>query len=256
MRVGHWWNLLSRHSAETPTCISGAGDEQVDKSQDLLVFARERAKIMGSLVEVGKLKPEQMVSALTSCDLPIYWPPDGCFDCFVAVVLEPHLKDLGVPYPLDTQKRQRDLPHGDFNMFQSCSRSRLVQILVQQVQEMRVAVDAAFTESLEAEDAQADAGDENASEVESEIGRSDDEARKVPILLSHFLQRRRFLRRWRFQDYLDQDLKNGIPLSNLLRGAGPNPLYLPTFHLDVEALRPGCAWWPQRARICRFMVVS
>ena len=141
-------------------------------------------------------------------------------------------------------------------MFQSCSRSRLVQILVQQVQEMRVAVDAAFTESLEAEDAQADAGDENASEVESEIGRSDDEARKVPILLSHFLQRRRFLRRWRFQDYLDQDLKNGIPLSNLLRGAGPNPLYLPTFHLDVEALRPGCAWWPQRARICRFMVVS
>lgn len=173
---------------------TGAGDEQVDKSQDLLVFARERATIMGSLVEVGKLKPEQMVSALTSCDLPIYWPPDGCFDCFVAVVLEPHLK------------------------------------------EMRVAVDAAFTESLEAEDAQADAGDENASEVESEIGRSDDEARKVPILLSHFLQRRRFLRRWRFQDYLDQDLKNGIPLSNLLRGAGPNPLYLPTFHLDVEAL--------------------
>eukprot|EP00438_Fugacium_kawagutii_P036084 Skav218065 [mRNA] locus=scaffold1832:68279:69190:+ [translate_table: standard] len=53
---------------------------------------------------------------------------------------------------------------------------------------------------------------------------------------AHFLQTRRFLRRWRFEDYLQQDLKHSIVLTQSMRGAGAHPLFLPTFDLDVEAL--------------------
>ena len=43
---------------------------------------------------------------------------------------------------------------------------------------------------------------------------------KVPMAPAHFIQKRRFLRRWRFEELLQQDLKNGIVLAACIRGAG------------------------------------
>ncbi len=43
---------------------------------------------------------------------------------------------------------------------------------------------------------------------------------KVPMAPAHFIQKRRFLRRWRFEELLQQDLKNGIVLAACMRGAG------------------------------------
>lgn len=37
---------------------------------------------------------------------------------------------------------------------------------------------------------------------------------------AHFIHKRRFLRRWRFEELLQQDLKNGIVLAACMRGAG------------------------------------
>ena len=43
---------------------------------------------------------------------------------------------------------------------------------------------------------------------------------KLPVAPAHFVQHRPFLRRWRFDDCLQQDLKHGIVLQNSMRGAG------------------------------------
>lgn len=55
-----------------------------------------KEKMMGTLIEVARFRPEEMVSALGECDLPKEWPPGGLFDCFLIVVLEPHLKEMRV----------------------------------------------------------------------------------------------------------------------------------------------------------------
>lgn len=57
-----------------------------------------------------------------------------------------------------------------------------------------------------------------------------------PMIATHFVQRRQFLRRWRFEEALKQDLKSGIALSHSMRSAGPNPLLVPVLELDVQAL--------------------
>ena len=41
-----------------------------------------------------------------------------------------------------------------------------------------------------------------------------------PVAPAHFVQHRPFLRRWRLEDCLQQDLKHGIALQNNMRGAG------------------------------------
>ena len=65
-----------------------------DESQGMVFSNGER--MLGSLTEVARLRPDQMVSALEECDLPSEWPPGGLFDCFLVVVLEPHLKEMRV----------------------------------------------------------------------------------------------------------------------------------------------------------------
>ncbi|CAE7027788.1 CSNK1A1 [Symbiodinium natans] len=57
-----------------------------------------------------------------------------------------------------------------------------------------------------------------------------------PMIATQFLQRRQFLRRWRFEEVLKQDLKSGIALSNFMRSAGPNPLLVPVLEVDSQAL--------------------
>lgn len=169
-----------------------------------VTFKTKNEKMLGTLTEVARFRPDQMESALGECDLPLEWPPGGFFDCFLIVVLEPHLK------------------------------------------EMRVAVDATFTKpyGVFAEDEcdEGEANDEDESgkdsqQVAGELEKIEKESKPtLPVAAAHFVQHRPFLRRWRLEDCLQQDLKHGIVLQNSMRGAGYNPLFLPTFDLDVEAL--------------------
>jgi len=172
---------------------SMAGEEEEGVS-----FSTSKEKVIGTLTEVARLRPDQMVAALGECDLPSEWPSGGLFDCFLMIVLEPHLK------------------------------------------EMRVAVDAAFTKpygDFEEEEAEGEDNDDDQNkDEEPEANEDQDSKPKVPMAPAHFIQKRRFLRRWRFEELLQQDLKNGIVLAACMRGAGANPLFLPTFDFDVEAL--------------------
>ena len=65
---------------------------------------------------------------------------------------------------------------------------------------------------------------------------------KLPVAPAHFIQNRPFLRRWRFEDYLQQDLKHGIVLAHCMRGAGLElcPIgseSVALFHFDPFSLR-------------------
>ncbi len=70
---------------------SMAGEEEQGVS-----FSTNKEKVIGTLTEVARLRPDQMVAALGECDLPSEWPPGGLFDCFLIIVLEPHLKEMRV----------------------------------------------------------------------------------------------------------------------------------------------------------------
>lgn len=61
-----------------------------------VTFKTKNEKMLGTLTEVARFRPDQMESALGECDLPLEWPPGGFFDCFLIVVLEPHLKEMRV----------------------------------------------------------------------------------------------------------------------------------------------------------------
>eukprot|EP00435_Cladocopium_sp_Y103_P039077 s675_g10.t1 len=150
-------------------------------------FKTNNEKMRGTLTEVARLRPDQMESALGECDLPLEWPPGGFFDCFLIVVLEPHLK------------------------------------------EMRVAADATFTKPYgvfadECDEGEANDEDESgkdSQQVAGELEKMENELKpKLPVAPAHFVQRRPFLRRWRFEDCLQQDLKHGIVLQHSMRGAG------------------------------------
>lgn len=101
---------------------------------------------------------------------------------------------------------------------------------------LSVAVDAGFTKPFGCEDMEPDV-EEEPDKSQSPWDVVGPSAPKIfPMIATHFVQRRQFLRRWRFEEALKQDLKSGIALSHAMRSAGPNPLLVPVLELDVQAL--------------------
>lgn len=82
-----------------------AGEEE----EEGVSFSTSKEKVIGTLTEVARLRPDQMVAALGECDLPSEWPSGGLFDCFLMIVLEPHLKEMRVAVDAAFTK-----PYGDF----------------------------------------------------------------------------------------------------------------------------------------------
>ncbi|CAE7890602.1 CKL2 [Symbiodinium microadriaticum] len=101
---------------------------------------------------------------------------------------------------------------------------------------LSVAVDAGFTKPFGCEDMEPEL-EEEPEKSQSPWDVTGTGAPKIfPMIATHFVQRRQFLRRWRFEEALKQDLKSGIALSHSMRSAGPNPLLVPVLELDVQAL--------------------
>ena len=76
---------LTPDVAELAITSSSAGHSQQNRRQSLA----------GTLTEVVRLRPEQLMAAIEDC-LPVHWPPGGLLDAFLLVVLEPHQKEMKI----------------------------------------------------------------------------------------------------------------------------------------------------------------
>lgn len=144
--------------------------------------------MQGTLSEVGRLKSEQMISALGE-EQPESGPKSPLRPRF-RIVFGPFRIIFGPPTAAKASSRAEEWPSGGFLDL------LLLVVLEPHLKELRLAADVAFTQPY---------------------GAAEAEVQAVPP--GHFI-RRGFLKRWRFLDQVEQELKTGIALATLLRATG------------------------------------
>ena len=203
----------------------------------------------GVVSDIVWLRQDQMLTSVSQSEIPEHWPPAGLLDVFILAVLEPAQKtlsvavDAGFTKPFGCEDMEPELEEEPEKSQSPWDEAWLKAAEADILEPLNMNF-CRLAPSLTGDDrtgilgtahlvaaictpiARVQVPDPQAYSHVSDRGVQTHEvagtgAPKIfPMIATHFVQRRQFLRRWRFEEALKQDLKSGIALSHSMRSAG------------------------------------